>query len=229
MKEPVINKHGDKKFDKDYFAVRYKKYDKKEFIRTYRSVRGWMNFIEKYFKIGSIKDKKVLEVGCALGGFAQVLYEKGASVTASDTSAFIIEKAKKLNPKIKFFVCDIEKNIKSTDNEFDIIFSLEVMEHLANPQKALRNLKRKLKPGGVLIFTTPYLTKRTTSDPTHISVKQPEAWIKLGQKLKFKNLKFKYATFVPFLYRFSSFLSIVLPIKTDLPIIGYTCFFYFRK
>lgn len=229
MKKTAVNRHGDKKFDREYYSPRYQKYDSKEFVKTYRSVKGWMNFIESNFPLSNVNGKKVLEVGCGLGGFAKILHERGCDIAASDISAFIIEKARRLNPDIEFFVANIESDIKVKDNYYDVIFAFEVLEHLVNPQKALQNLKRKLKNGGALIFTTPYPTGRTTGDPTHLSVKQPEAWMKLGQKLRFKNLKYKYATFVPFLYRYSSFFSIVLPIKTDFPIIGYTCFFYFRK
>lgn len=229
MKKIIVNKHGDRNFDEEYYSPRYKNYDEKEFLRTYRSLQAWIKFIESYSPIGSLNNKKVFEVGCDLGGSAKILSEKGANVVASDTSAFIIEKAKKLNPKINFFACNIESNIGFKDNEFDFIFAFEVMEHLANPKKALINLKRKLKKGGALIFTTPYCTKRTTTDPTHISVQEPEAWIKLGKEIGFKDLKYKYASFIPFFYRYSSFFSIALPIRTDLPIIGYTSFFFFRK
>lgn len=225
-----INEHGDRDFDKEYYSPRYKRYDRKDFLRTYRSQMAWMRFIERYFPLGSIHGKKVLEIGCGLGGFAKILSERGFDVSASDTSAFIIENAKRLNPDIKFSVVDIESNVNGyKDGEYDIIFALEVMEHLVDPKKVLKNLKRKLKTGGALIFTTPYLTKRTTSDPTHISVKEPEAWIRIGENLRFKDLKYKYATFLPFFYRYSILFSIALPIKTDLPIIGYTCFFSFRK
>lgn len=229
MKKILINRHGDRNFDKEYYAPRYQRYDDKELLKTYRSLKAWMRFIDRYFPLGNNRVKKVLEVGCGLGGFAKILHEKGFDVVASDTSAFIIEKAKRLNPNVKFFISNIESNIKVKDSGYDAIFAFEVMEHLVNPEKALKNLKRKLKPGGLLIFTTPYPTKRTTGDPTHISVKEPESWIKLGQKLGFKNLKYKYATFIPFFYRYSSFFSIALPIRTDLPIIGYTCFFSFRR
>ncbi|MBI2596893.1 class I SAM-dependent methyltransferase [Candidatus Daviesbacteria bacterium] len=230
MKKALVNRHGDRNFDKEYFSPRYKKYDEKEFLRTYRSLIAWIRFIERYFPLGRSEGRKVLEVGCGLGGFAKILDERGFDVVASDTSAFIIDNAKRLNPNVEFSVVNIESNAnKYKDNEYEIIFAFEVMEHLVNPQKALQNLKGKLKKGGLLIFTTPYRTKRTTSDPTHISVKEPEVWIKLGEKLGFKDLKYKYATFIPFFYRYSTFLSIALPIRTDFPIVGYTCFFSFRK
>ena len=230
MKKSLVNRHGDRNFDKEYFSPRYKKYDKKEFIKTYRSLVAWIRFIERYFPVRNIAEKKVLEVGCGLGGFAKILEEKGCNVSASDISAFMIENAKKLNPNVKFSVVNIELDAeKYKDNEYDIIFAFEVMEHLVNPQKALQNLKRKLKKNGLLIFTTPYRTKRTTSDPTHISVQEPEVWVRIGKRLGFRDLQFKYATFIPFFYRYSSIFSIALPIRTDLPIIGYTCFFSFRK
>lgn len=229
MRGKIINKHGNKDFDKEYYKPRYKKYDSKEFLRTYRSQVAWMRFIERYFIQENITGKKVLEIGCGLGGFAKILQEKGCDVVASDISVFIIKKAKKLNPNIRFSVVDIESKDKKNDHGYDIVFAFEVLEHLSNPQKALQNLKRKLKTGGILIFTTPYLTDRTTSDPTHISVNEPQYWMKIGKELGFKNLKYKYATFIPFFYRFSSVFSIALPIRTDLPIIGYTCFFSFIK
>lgn len=228
MKKVLVNRHGNRKFDEEYYAPRYQKYDNKELLKTYRSLKAWIKFIDKYLPYANDQGKKVLEVGCGLGGFAKILSERGFEVIASDKSTFIIEKAKKLNQNIKFSVFDVELS-NQLGNKYDMIFAFEVMEHLQNPKKAMKNLKKMLRPGGLLIFTTPYLTKRTISDPTHISVNEPQYWVKLGKKLGFMNLKHKYATFIPFFYRYSSFFSIALPVKTDLPVIGYTCFFSFRK
>ena len=41
------------------------------------------------------------------------------------------------------------------EKEFDVVISTEVIEHLENPRATLRNLFRLLKPGGILILTTP--------------------------------------------------------------------------
>lgn len=42
------------------------------------------------------------------------------------------------------------------NNQFDVVISAEVIEHLFCPKELLKNAKKCLKPGGQLILTTPY-------------------------------------------------------------------------
>lgn len=64
-----------------------------------------------------------------------------------------------LNEKIsniKFVKANIEKDkINIDDCCIDILFTLAVIEHLDNPSNYLSEIKRILKPGWVLIMTTP--------------------------------------------------------------------------
>ncbi|MBL0340959.1 MAG: class I SAM-dependent methyltransferase [Bacteroidetes bacterium] len=50
-------------------------------------------------------------------------------------------------------------NIPFPDNEFDIIFCTEVMEHVPNPEHFLSEINRVLQSGGVLIMTTPFMVQ----------------------------------------------------------------------
>lgn len=57
--------------------------------------------------------------------------------------------------------CDLDgdiENLSLKTNSVDMIFCIEVIEHVARPYKALEEMHRVLKPGGVLILTTPFLT-----------------------------------------------------------------------
>mgnify|MGYP001035719875 CR=1 FL=1 len=54
---------------------------------------------------------------------------------------------------------DICSNEISYINEYDILFCEQVLEHVWEPQKALVNLHKMLKPDGWLVVSTPFLVK----------------------------------------------------------------------
>lgn len=49
--------------------------------------------------------------------------------------------------------------VKPLSGEWDVIIAEQVLEHLADPQKALDNMYAMLRSGGVLLITTPFLLK----------------------------------------------------------------------
>jgi ubiquinone/menaquinone biosynthesis C-methylase UbiE len=51
---------------------------------------------------------------------------------------------------------DLNKEIPLDDASVDVIISIQVLEHLSNPQQALKEMARVLKPGGHLFLTTPF-------------------------------------------------------------------------
>lgn len=59
--------------------------------------------------------------------------------------------------------CESLENLSFADNSFDLLVSLDVLEHVFDYQAALDNLYRVLKPGGVALITVPFhFTKSTT-------------------------------------------------------------------
>ena len=55
-------------------------------------------------------------------------------------------------------------NLKYNNNTFDIILTSETLEHIPEPEKALREIWRTLKPGGWHIFTVPLIIDRKTKE-----------------------------------------------------------------
>ena len=223
-----VMQHGKEDFDKNYFGIFFKKYNYSELMFYYRWFKGWINLLDNFLPLKKGQGRKVLEVGCAIGSFSKLLSERGFDVVATDISEFIIEKASKLQKDVKFKILDIEKDVK-VNEKYDYIFAFEVLEHLNNPQKALFNMKKLLKEGGVLVFSTPLPTKQTLADPMHINVHPHNFWLSLGKKLKFKKLYLKDASFIPYFYRFSSIFSIGFPLKINLPFVNNTCFYFFKN
>jgi 2-polyprenyl-3-methyl-5-hydroxy-6-metoxy-1,4-benzoquinol methylase len=222
-------KHGRITFDRKYYRRFFSRYDSDELEKYYRWFEGWIRFLERHIStLRNSEGKRALEIGCSIGAFAKILKERGFDVIATDVSPFIVQKAQRLQKDVKFLVVDVEKEIGVKSN-VDYIFAFEVLEHLKDPKRALKNLRGKLNNNGVLIFSTPFPSKQSLADPTHINVHEPDWWLRMGKKVGFSKTKFVYATFIPYLYRFSEKLSIAFPIKLDLPKINSTCIFIFEK
>lgn len=220
--------HGKSAFDKNYYQRFFKLYNLHELNHYERWFEGWIGFLQRYISLKEGKGKKVLEVGCSLGYFANLLKKRNFDVVATDISSFIVKKAKVLHPDIVFLRLDVEKEIK-IKGEFDYIFSFEVLEHLKDPERALQNIRKKLKREGIFVFSTPSPSSRSLEDPTHINVNSQKWWLETGKKAGFRKRRLVYASFIPFLYRFSGFLSRGFPFKTNLPYINSTCFFFFER
>ena len=98
---------------------------------------------------------KVLDCGCSNGGLAKYLTEQvGCHVTAIDIATFFVENTKKNAPKAECFVRPIE-DTKFEDALFDVVIAGEILEHVLDLDKALKEILRILKPGGTLLATTP--------------------------------------------------------------------------
>jgi len=106
------------------------------------------------------KKLRILDIGCAEGELVLLLALKGHDVTAADISKNYLEKvvksAQENSTKIRIMKCNIEDNISQFEDEkFDVIFFMDVIEHLRNPLIALENIRHLLNDDGVLFIHTP--------------------------------------------------------------------------
>lgn len=207
-------------FEEDYFEGYYKSnvgdFSTKDLDRAMSWFRGWFRVLQKNVDLRNGKGRRAMEIGCSIGGASFVLYDNGFDVVATDISKYAVSKAKKLakktNRKIDFDVVNIEKKI-NVAGKFDVIVCFEVLEHLEDPLKAIKNMKAKLKKGGVLVCSTPNGEHDVYIDPTHINVRPKKEWIKAYKAAGFKKPETRQVTFVPYLYRIHPLLTIYLPIR----------------
>lgn len=146
---------------------------------------------------GTAAGKKVLDVGCGDGALSYILAKAGASVTGVDNEPRGIEFAwQNLNSQNRQGKLQYEFAVASAyelpfpDDSFDLVVSCEVIEHVADPQKMIAEMKRVSKPRGMVILTTPYRHREVPADPNHVTEYFPESFRKL-MALHFPNTQIK--------------------------------------
>ena len=103
-----------------------------------------------------IEGDYVLDVGCGEGIITKYASSKAKKVLALDTSPNAIDVARDFSSSfnIEYCVGDIF-TIHFTDNTFDCVIFTEIIEHLSDPVRHLKEIHRILKPNGYLIISTP--------------------------------------------------------------------------
>lgn len=101
------------------------------------------------------KESLILDFGCGEGAFSQRLKDNGFQVHSSD-----IDKEQFKATVDKYIHLDLNKEQISDnfDIKYDVIIAMEIIEHLENPWKFIRDIKSLLKPNGLLILSTPNIS-----------------------------------------------------------------------
>lgn len=99
----------------------------------------------------------VLDIGCGVGVFTQLVKKTYPEclVTGVDISDKVIEANKLENPEIEYHQGYIGRLNFLSENNYDVIFCGETIEHLDNPSMLFNEAFKLLKKGGKLIITTP--------------------------------------------------------------------------
>jgi len=105
-----------------------------------------------------LEGKSALDVGCGAGLLAEPLARLGAQVTAIDAAPELIDVARDHSNRQGLSIDYRAAAVENIDGRFDLITSLEVIEHVADPQAFVEALAKRLAPGGLLILSTPNRT-----------------------------------------------------------------------
>lgn len=97
---------------------------------------------------------KVADLAAGEGAFSLILKDLGHDVTAVDAS---LDNWKLADVPLKKTDLDSEfsKSLVAESGKFDAVAAIEIVEHLENPFRFLRECAGLLKPGGLLFLTTP--------------------------------------------------------------------------
>jgi ubiquinone/menaquinone biosynthesis C-methylase UbiE len=106
------------------------------------------------FPLEDLRGKTVLDAGCGMGRFAEIVQQAGGEYVGMDYSLAI--DAARVNvgslPNVHLLQADIFA-LPFKDNVFDLVFSLGVLHHTPDAKRAFARLPRVVKPGGKLSVT----------------------------------------------------------------------------
>ena len=108
-----------------------------------------------------LEGKSALDVGCGAGLLAEPLARMGARVTAIDAASEVIAVARAHAAGQGLEIDYRHAAVEDLDGRFDLVTSMEVTEHVADPQAFLHSLAARLASGGLLILSTPNRTARS--------------------------------------------------------------------
>ena len=121
-------------------------------IQSEREKEEWKSLLNR--TLGD-EPLDVLDVGCGTGVLSLLLSETGHNVTGIDLSEGMLGRAKKKaddqNLRAEFRLGDAE-NLSFDAESFDVVINRHLLWTLLEPEKAVAEWKRVLKPGGKLII-----------------------------------------------------------------------------
>jgi SAM-dependent methyltransferase/glycosyltransferase involved in cell wall biosynthesis len=126
------------------------------------------------------KGGAILELGSASGGQWGVLREWSDNLTGLDLYEPAVKASQEKGLNI---VLGFVEALPFPDESFDLVCSRHVMEHVGDPQKALSEIKRVLKPGGYVAAVTPH--RFPDPEPAHITQLRIQAWQGEYEKAEF--------------------------------------------
>jgi SAM-dependent methyltransferase len=144
------------------------------------------------FRAAIGRGKRVLDLGCRSGALTRHFLE-GNEVVGLDVDPVALAKAEALG--IQPVLANVEEPLSFDDASFDAVVAGELFEHLQFPDVLVAEIRRVLRPGGVLVGSVPnafrvqarmrFLRGRSPEDdPTHLRMFSPDAMRELLREFR---------------------------------------------
>lgn len=175
--------------------------------------------LEIISQLVTLKEKTAIDVGCGTGALVRKLAAQGARVTGIDIPE-MLEKANQFTPVGgEKYIAGGGENLPFEDNFADIILYIASLHHVppAEINRAVKEVYRVLKPGGIVIFAEPvprqgsyYEITRLVDDEKDILTRAYQA-IKdaaaIGLEMKKENLAYFARSFEDYTALLETFVA----------------------
>lgn len=99
--------------------------------------------------------ERLLDIGCGEGWFAAAARDAGVDVVGVEVAAEPLRRARSLHPELELLLVAPGAPLPLRDAAFDVVWAGEVIEHVHDTAGFLSELRRVLRPSGLLLLSTP--------------------------------------------------------------------------
>src|SRR5262245_32096652 len=138
-------------------ATQYEYWGYTEFKQTQNHGYLWPAVLDEVHRL-AVSPVRVMDAGCGSGAFSKALHQNlGCAIYGCDLSESGIALARENAPECRFELLSLYDDfVECFGTQFDMVVSIEVVEHLYDPMSFVTRVREALTPGGVFVLTTPY-------------------------------------------------------------------------
>ncbi|MDH7489305.1 MAG: class I SAM-dependent methyltransferase [Anaerolineae bacterium] len=154
-----------------------------EAYRRFQAQQGRMVLQRLEAQGVSVAGRRVLDLGCGLGGYTEALRERGARVVATDLSLPALVGLPPLSPR----VCADALALPFSDAAFDLVFCASLIEHVPDGLALLEETRRVVRPGGYgYVSFPPFYSPRGGHQfaPYHLLGERFATWLYLRTRAR---------------------------------------------
>jgi SAM-dependent methyltransferase len=96
---------------------------------------------------------RVLDYGCGLAGYLCDFHDRGVAISGAEIAGYVVDACRSNGFDVR--KVDDFSHIPFADGEFDVVYLMQVFEHLRDPHEFMKELARILKHGGMLYLAVP--------------------------------------------------------------------------
>jgi ubiquinone/menaquinone biosynthesis C-methylase UbiE len=181
-------------FDEKYFSTHtYANITFAKYSMYWWSNRFYATLARRYGKRGA----RLIEVGSGMGHLVGDLSHTFKAF-GMDLNHWAVNQSKAAAESASLQTASAQA-LPFANNSFNVVIIKHIVEHLPDPAKALNEIGRVTEKDGILILATPNLGSLLKpwkgdqwigyQDPTHISLKEPQEWLKFIQDAGFELIR----------------------------------------